>query len=412
MAINLFVTIVVARQLGPTVFGDLNYLLAILAFIAPISALGLNSLITKEIIDRHDDEKVILGTSVFIRLIGAILSLILVLGLMVFTNISRGYSTELTILAVANLFTTLYVFEFFIQAKMINHFVVKMRLFVVIVSSILKLYFAFNFPVITYFVCIAVLELFLISIGFIYIYHSYSKNLFKLECNFREAKYLFSKSGWLILSGIAAVIYLKLDQIMLGHLSTSAELGYYAVAARLSEVWYFIPTAIVASFFPSLIESKHSIGYRFKLQKLNDFLFLSSISIAIITSLMSSYIVVLLYGHSYEKAGIILSIHIWAGIFIFMRALLSKWLINENLLKFSFISQTLGACTNIILNWLLIPKYGAIGAAYATVISYVAASYIALFFSRKTLLMASIITKSLLLPFRALIYRTSIYKNN
>jgi Na+-driven multidrug efflux pump len=64
-----------------------------------------------------------------------------------------------------------------------------------------------------------------------------------------------------------------------------------------------------------------------------------------------------------------------------MRALLSKWLIIEHLLKYSLVTQASGAILNVLLNFLLIPAYHGVGAAFATLISYAAASYFALFLS-------------------------------
>ena len=95
-----------------------------------------------------------------------------------------------------------------------------------------------------------------------------------------------------------------------------------------------------------------------------------------------------------------LQIHIWAGVFIFMRALLSRWLLAEDLLRFSLVTHIAGAVMNVALNLMLIPRYGAIGAAVATVISYASAGWLALFLSARTRPMGRMMAKSLLLPLR------------
>ena len=58
------------------------------------------------------------------------------------------------------------------------------------------------------------------------------------------AKSLLKESWPLILSGFSIVIYMKIDQIMLGKMIGPRALGLYSSATRISEVWYFIPTAI------------------------------------------------------------------------------------------------------------------------------------------------------------------------
>ena len=117
-----------------------------------------------------------------------------------------------------------------------------------------------------------------------------------------------------------------------------------------------------------------------------------------------------LYGSQYERAGAILTIHIWAGVFVFMRALFSKWIIMEKLLLFSLVSQGSGAVLNVVLNLLLINRFGGLGAAIATLVSYAGASYLVLFFCPRVWPVARMMTKSILLPARLLLYRESVWE--
>jgi len=189
---------------------------------------------------------------------------------------------------------------------------------------------------------------------------------------------------------------------MLSQMTTDTIVGIYSVAVRLSEVWYFIPIAIVSSFFPSLLKAKaQGIEiYHSKLQKIYDLLVYIALILAIPITFLGTPFIKLLYGDAYEEAGQILSIHIWASVFIFMRSLLSKWLIAENLFVFSFVTHTSGAVVNILLNLILIPQLGGIGAAIATLISYATASYFSLFLNSKTWDMAMMMTKALIVPIR------------
>jgi len=143
--------------------------------------------------------------------------------------------------------------------------------------------------------------------------------------------------------------------------------------------------------------------YYRKIQQLCDSLFGVSLLLAILVSLLSEFIITLLYGEGYEASAAILSVHIWAGCFVFMRAVLSKWLIAEGLLKFSLISHGLGAVVNICLNYWMIQYWQGLGAAIATVFSYAVASYFSLFIYKPTRTMAMVMTKSILLPFRMLV---------
>jgi O-antigen/teichoic acid export membrane protein len=195
------------------------------------------------------------------------------------------------------------------------------------------------------------------------------------------------KQGWIIyLASFFAVIYLKIDQVMLRWLADSTEVGVYAVAARFSEVWYFIPTAIVASVFPDMIKLRESNESRFthRLQQLFDSLAVLGMLIAMLVTLIAPWVIPLFFGADYAASVPILVIHTWASVFIFMRAALSKWILIENALYFSLLTQGLGAMSNIVLNFFLIPLYGGEGAAWATLISYTIASFLALLLYPRT----------------------------
>ena len=172
---------------------------------------------------------------------------------------------------------------------------------------------------------------------------------------------------------------------MLAEMVSDAAVGTYAVASRVSEVWYIVPTVIANSLFPKIIEIRDRDPEKFKayLQMGYDLLFCLALVIALPISFYAKPIIAMLFGNAYEQAAPVLAVHIWAGLFIFMRALFSKWLVVEHLLLFSLISHGFGAIANVLMNLLLIPMQGALGAAIATVISYSASSYLALFLSKK-----------------------------
>ena len=146
------------------------------------------------------------------------------------------------------------------------------------------------------------------------------------------------------------------------------------------------------------------------IQKLNDFLFVVALTIALAVSASAQWLVPWLFGEAYTECVPILLVHIWAAVLVFMRALLSKWLITEDLLRLSLLSQASGAITNILLNLFLIPRYGALGAAYATVISYLVAGYGILFLHKQLRPMAMVVSRSLILPFRLIRSGRMLYR--
>src|SRR5690606_26357182 len=138
----------------------------------------------------------------------------------------------------------------------------------------------------------------------------------------------------------------------------------FSVAASLSEAWYFVPIAIVTSVFPRLIELRDQSPevYARRLQQLLDFLLVLALIVAAAVQVVARPFIVKMYGETYEPAVLMLQLHILSGVFMFMRALLSKWILIEDLLIFSLVTQGLGALANVALNFFMIPKWGGVGA--------------------------------------------------
>jgi PST family polysaccharide transporter len=177
---------------------------------------------------------------------------------------------------------------------------------------------------------------------------------------------------------------MKIDQIMLGEMLDSATVGIYSAAVRISEVWYFIPLSIVASVSPSLMEASDPVTLDQRLAKLFKLVSIIALAIAVPMTFFSNYATKLLYGNAYAGAGPILAVHIWSALFVFLGVAQGPWNIIEGLTKLALLRTSLGAVSNIVLNLLLIPRYGGLGAAVATTISYALSAVILNAFNAKT----------------------------
>ncbi len=400
IGISLIVTLALARHLMPENFGRLSILLALTSIAAPLMAMGLNSLISREILRRPTDSHVIIGSALALRLFAGLT----IAGLA--TLVAHSYVDDaslLSLLLFASIFNAAVVIDFWFQANLANGYAVVLRTIVLILFALLRLWAIANGSEVTIFVYLAAAEFILTGVFYLLAYFLLNSAVNKFGISICEARELFSKSKWLLFSGVAAVIYLKIDQVMLGLLLNDRAVGIYAAAVRISEVWYFIPSAIVASFFPRLLEIKSADDlYNKEIQRLNDVLFCAALSMAILVSIWSEKLILNLFGVDYLESVDVLVVHIWCSIIVFMRALLSKWLIAGGFFRLSLVSQMSGALVNVLLNIYLIPLYGIIGAAYATVISYSVAGYLVLFVHRDLRPMGNVVTRSLLLPYRIL----------
>ena len=195
------------------------------------------------------------------------------------------------------------------------------------------------------------------------------------------------RDAWpLIFAGMVVSVYMKIDQVMLKEMLNTKSVGVYAAAVKLCEAWYFVPTAVMASLFPAVIKARKNSEtlYEERVQKLYDLMIWGSVAVALPTTLLADWVILILYGSDFQEAADVLRIYIWAGVFVSLGVASSKCLVAENLQRYLFYITALGAVLNISCNFLLIPIYGIKGAALATIISYSTVAYFSLGCFRKT----------------------------
>jgi O-antigen/teichoic acid export membrane protein len=264
------------------------------------------------------------------------------------------------------------VLEYFYIAQVKAKYIFLSKFIGKIFSSLLKIIFILLNAGVVYF-AIANSSLFFITFFLLYFY--FLKEKLSLSFNFfifkRGINYL--KESWpLIFSGIFAVIYLNIDKIMIEEMLNSTELGIYSVAVKLSTIWYFFPNLIRQGFLPAFVNSKIKNEEIYKKRLYLFFSITVTIAYLIIipVSLLSDGIINLLFGIEYLGAGRILAVHIFASLFVFIGIGRGIWMINESQFKFVMVANIIAGAINILLNYLWLPKFGIMGAAYATLISY------------------------------------------
>ena len=381
-------TVFVARYLGPEDFGLLIYAISLAALFAAAGHMGLSGLVVREIVKNEADRGETLGTVALLKFLGMATGYVI---LLIYAAAYEGLgSTGFYLIAFAGaalLFRPVDVVDFWFQAFVQSRYTAIARISSNLATTAFKLVLVFASSSLVYFATAQILQATLAALLLlVFFWLKAELRLTDWRFSWARAKDLLSQ-GWMIYLGtIFAVIYLKVDLVMLRWLADTQEVGQYAVAAQISEAWYFVPAAIVASFFPRLIKlrEENETLFKHRLQQLFDALLLMGLAMAVVMTIAAPWIIIVFFGADYAPSASILVIHIWAAIFIFMRAAFSKWILIENALVFSLITQGLGALTNVLLNLALIPTHGGIGAAYATLLSYAAASFLSLFFYRRT----------------------------
>ena len=152
-------------------------------------------------------------------------------------------------------------------------------------------------------------------------------------------------------------------------LTTDEVVGWYMAAYRLAFASLFIPTGTMRAIFPVLSKYYKESLDKFKrlFEQAFKFLFFIGFSLAVLTTLLADKIILLLYGEEYANSAIILKILIWSIALVFITTLMTHTTRSSD--RQSFTAKVVGfsAALNIVLNFILIPKFSYIGAAMAAV---------------------------------------------
>lgn len=392
-------SIFVARYLKPENYGLISYGLSLIAIFSPFITLGLEQILIQDLIKNNNKKNILLGSSFFLKLVGGLL------GFLALNSFNLVIHTDKTTQVITFVFSLMFLFKafdvvnFYLQSKAKIKYYTIIEGIILTISSLLKIILILNNKNTYSFSLVYLLEPILLTLGQILIYkYVLKENLFEWKFDLEEAKKILKKSYPLVISSVMVTIYMKIDQVIIANILGTAKTGLYAVAVKLSEMWYFIPVSFVTATYPSLIGSfqnnKDKFNKRFK--QLNLLLLLINLFIAIFISIFGSKIIRILYGAEYLEAVSVLKIYIWASIPISLSLTSHKWLIINKLQKYNMHSTTMGSISNIILNFILIPKWGIIGSAWATLISYTFSGFLAYLFFKETRELFFIQCKSLL----------------
>ena len=388
MIVGLFIGIWVARYLGPEQFGLFSYALAFISMFGFFVTLGMDGgYIVKEL-KSVKPQKIILATVLFLKFIGSLLAITIISIIIRLIEDDTLTITLVTIASFSYIFRIFSVFDLYFQSKVLSKYIVWSNLLALFLVSLVRVYFILSDATIEAFIYSLILEIALASIFFIYFYVKYSSDFKGFHIDIFYAKDILSNTWPAIISAFLVLVYLQIDIVMIKNILGDSEAGNYAAAAKISALFYFIPTAITSSIYPAILNAKktdESLYYK-HFEQLFNFSVLFMFPVALFVTFYSDNIINILYTDSFIVAASVLPILIWASVFVFFNNIQAKWYITEHLQKLILIRIIFATFVNIVLNLYLIPRYGIIGAAYSTLISYTISGYFGnLFFGRITL---------------------------
>ena len=400
--------IVLAWVLPLRDYGVYSYALALCTVGFAVTTAGLNGLGIKYIVAEGMRGTRSVAAILLIRELFCVATY-LILGAISFTSHDR-LTTVATLVALSSLFVrALDAPELWYMAHMRSRRTAIIRVISVTVMVVVRIVAILVLPNVWLFIGIFVAETALASLWILWRF-CFEPDAPAMSRPARtEIRSMLSESSPLALSAIADQANQRAAIVIIQPMMGSVAVGVYSLAARVSELAYFLPIVVMNATLPVLLraldDSRRTgsdLRYRRMLQVAYDRTFQFGLAVAIVVTAVCLSPAKHLVSADLQPVFGVLAIHIWASPFVFMGAVYSKWIIAEGYLWSSLLRHGVGAVANIALNFVLIPHWGLYGAALATVVSYAIANYFACFLGKQSRRQGYAMTRAFVSPVTSL----------
>ena len=381
-----FLTVaIVARYLGPENLGKLDYAQSFVAIISVFASLGIDQILYRDLITHPEKENELLGTAIFSKFIFGIIAFFL----SIVISILLGNDAILTILigicALTFIISPIGTVGILFNAQVKSKYSSQISIFLAFFIPALKIFIVFLNKGIIYFALVIFIEAIISAAWSLYIYIvRFNNNPFSWNFRLDILKQLMQNSWPLLLAGFSGYIYAKMDQVLLLHYMDSATVGIYGAAVKLTQIWAFLPGLVIGAMFPAIVNAKKVdfSMYAKRFRSLTGLTVGVTALIAVPLFVFAPWIINIVFGDAFMGATSILRIYLWTSIAITLVVLAQQYLVVENFSKIFLYTSIIGATANILLNIILIPRFGPEGSAWGTMISYIIVVVSMLFFKR------------------------------
>ena len=375
--LGLIISMIMARYLGPSNFGLLNYANSIVTFVIPVMRLGIHGVLVQEFVASEEYEGEILGTSITLSFISAIVCII---GIITFVSCVNAGERDTIIVCTLYSFTLIFqsfeMINYWFQAKLLAKYSSIIALIAYTVVSLYKIILLINRKSIFWFAVANTLDYLVIAAGLLIVYYRFGNQ--KLRFLKRRAKKLIGIGKYYILSDLLITVFAQTDRIMLKSMMGNQATGYYSAAVACAGMTQFVFGAIIDSMRPTIFESKKKSEelYKKNLARLFSVIIYLSLIQSVVMTLFAPLIVSILYGRQFIQSISALQIVVWYTTFSYLGSARNIWILAEGKQKHLWKINLFGALANVLLNTLLIPPFGVNGAAIASLITQFATNFI------------------------------------
>lgn len=376
---SLVVGIIVARFLGPEQYGLMNYVVSYVFLFQTLSVFGLDNIEIREEAKGTYDYNNIIGTSFGIRLITGVICIVLCIVTSYFMDADIYVTALVAIYSVSIILNSFIVARNYFYALVQNQRVVQTEIVRTLICICIKLFLLYIEASLTWFVVALMLDVLIVGVGYCAVYSKEIGSIFDWEFDRSYVPYLLKESFPLMLTSAAVIVYQRIDQVMIGQMIDKESVGYFSVASRFVEILIYIPMILSQTISPVLTRALKESGVEYE-KKSQQFMNLSiwcSLAAAITMSLCAYWIIYLLFGEAYLPAVAILQLMSFKAVSVALSNTAGAMLVIEGLQKYAIFRDAFGCVVCVLLNYLLLPTYGVIAAAFVAIASNLAAGYFA-----------------------------------
>lgn len=368
--VSLVIGMLMARYLGPSNYGIINYASALVAFATPFMQLGLNSILVYEFIRYPEREGETLGTALLTNMIS---SVVCMAGVIAFARITNRDETQ-TVIVCALYCTVLFfqafeLFRYWFNAKLLSKYSALSICVAYILASVYKCYLLITGKSIYWFALINSLDSVITATLFFVLYRRFGGQ--KLRFSASRVKEMLKSGRPFIVSSLMITFFTQTDKIMLKMMLGEITTGYYSAAVTSAAMFGFVYAAVIDSFRPMVLGQKcdGDTNYENTVKTLYSVVIYMSLAQCLVMTFFSDLIVAILYGKEFAPTAEVLRWVVWFTTFSYIGGIRSVWLQAEGKQRYLWVFNLTGAILNVTLNWILIPKLGMHGAAIASVVS-------------------------------------------
>lgn len=389
---SLLVGIFVARYLGPEQYGLMNYVVSYVALFQVFASFGLDNIEIREEakckgIGEHGrtpsaEANTILGTAFGLKLIFAAITMILVITTAWFFEADTFTKWMITLYSLSMIMQTFSVIRNYFTSIVWNEYIVKTEISRTLIGAGIKVVLLLLHAPLVWFIAATLFDTVLIAGGYLLSYRKKIASPRLWVFNKATAKYLIKEAFPLLLSGAAVIIYQRIDQVMIGNMIDKEAVGYFSVATAFVSVLMFIPITMTDTYMPIISNLWHTDKekYKHQNQQFMNITVWGTLLCSIGVCLLSYPLIRYTFGEQYLPAVSILQVLAFKAVSVAFSNVAGRMIVAEGLQKWTILRDTTGCVVCVLLNYLLLPRFGVIAAAWIAIASNLAAGYLSSIF--------------------------------